>query len=351
MNMFLTKNETQSMRGVAIVFIVMHNLLHWLLPTIENEFTFSYDRTQLFWKEITNAQFDLWQDIFSFLGWYGVSVFLFLSGYGLSKKYSTLKYDYTFTIKDFIWRHFKSLFFLMILPYIPFAMMQIYYNAEYLYVFTQLTLVSNILNPFYINPGVFWFFGLIFQFYILFALLLICERNNKRNLLLILNVISIIFMFFLLDNPRLLNWSRHNFIGWLLPFSMGIFFAQDKNFIRCFNKVWQNVLWVVIGGALIILSNFNYYTWIISSAFSILSAIGLTKLISKIRVIDNVSIWLGSISAYLFAIHPAIRFLCTKLCWSNMNSTIYILGYLLVSIIIAVIYKRIHKNIFSRWLV
>lgn len=76
------------MRGVAIVFIMLHNLLHLVIPTLENEFVFQIERTRFFMNEVFSGGVDVVQDIFSFLGWYGVAVFLFLSGYGL-----TLKYD------------------------------------------------------------------------------------------------------------------------------------------------------------------------------------------------------------------------------------------------------------------
>lgn len=83
----LTRQDTDSMKGVAILFIVLHNLLHWISKTKENEFSYSVEKTKLFFENLfTNAD-TLWMDVFSFLGWYGVPAFLFLSGYGLVKKY------------------------------------------------------------------------------------------------------------------------------------------------------------------------------------------------------------------------------------------------------------------------
>ena len=68
MNPILSKNETDSMRGVAILFIMLHNLLHWKVNTIENEYTFVLDRSQLFMEQLKEFNGSLWQDICSFLG-------------------------------------------------------------------------------------------------------------------------------------------------------------------------------------------------------------------------------------------------------------------------------------------
>lgn len=75
------------MKGVAILFIVLHNLLHWISQIKENEFSYSPEKTKLFFENLVTNADTLWMDVFSFLGWYGVATFLFLSGYGLVKKY------------------------------------------------------------------------------------------------------------------------------------------------------------------------------------------------------------------------------------------------------------------------
>ena len=107
----LSRNETTSMRGVAIVFIMLHNLLHWVLPTKENEFSFSLERTQVFLERVVGLNSQLLLDVFSFLGWYGVAVFLFLSGYGLTLKYG-FNTEQPFKADTFIWKHLKRLFLL-----------------------------------------------------------------------------------------------------------------------------------------------------------------------------------------------------------------------------------------------
>ena len=83
----ISKDEGLSMRGIAILCIIFHNFLHLTLHTVENEFTFLEHRAHVFTHCIANNPSWLLADIMSFLGWYGVPIFLFLSGYGLVRKF------------------------------------------------------------------------------------------------------------------------------------------------------------------------------------------------------------------------------------------------------------------------
>ena len=347
MKPILSKNETTSMRGIAIVFIILHNLLHQVLPTIENEFIFSIERSRFFASTASGSNFTLYQDIFSFLGWYGVTVFLFLSGYGLTLKYgfSTVQ---PFMARTFIWRHLKRVFLLMILPYALFAIMDIR-NSQYLQVFLQFTLLSNIFKPDNIYPGVFWFFGLIAQLYILFAFIRNLKKRHYRSItLLSICAFSMIFMFCIPGDSETMNYIRHNFIGWLLPFSMGIWFAEQQSLNKFFDSYWKNAIWFVGGGSIVVISNFNYYTWCISPAFAIFASIGLTKVLTRHSCIDMGCVWLGALSSFLFAVHPIVRFLCTRyIGYEEMTRSLYLGGYLLASIALALAYRAIHKRFLS----
>ena len=291
----------------------------------------------------------LWKDIFSFLGWYGVAVFLFLSGYGL-----TLKYGFTtqqpFKAGTFVWKHLKRVFLLMIIPYMFFAIRNIL-RSQYRPVLLQLTLTSNIFAPNSISPGVYWFFGLIAQFYIFFALIRKYSSTRSAStgggILLLINTLSLIMLFCLPDKVGILNYARHNFIGWILPFSMGILFAEYQSFGKLFNKTWKNAAWLIVCGLLVVISNSNYYTWCISPIFAIIASIGLTKVLSHYKWIDKGCVWFGTLSSFLFAVHPIVRLLCLQFCAEKMIHTLYILGYLLVSIALALVYKAIHKRFLS----
>lgn len=83
--------RNNALRGIAILGIMLHNYCHWLgFAVKENEYTFSAGNAVQFWYKLTSFDHDILIHFFSFLGHYGVPVFLFVSGYGLVMKYENL---------------------------------------------------------------------------------------------------------------------------------------------------------------------------------------------------------------------------------------------------------------------
>ena len=83
MNMdILSKDNSKVLRGIAIITIALHNYLHILGFSTENEMSFSMENTRHFFDVVS------WEnslaEIFSFLGWMGFPVFIFLTGYGVA---------------------------------------------------------------------------------------------------------------------------------------------------------------------------------------------------------------------------------------------------------------------------
>ena len=76
------------MRGIAILAIMLHNYCHYVKGIAkENEYQFLTKRCDRLWEALTSPDEFLPMDFLSFFGHYGVPVFLFLSGYGLIRKY------------------------------------------------------------------------------------------------------------------------------------------------------------------------------------------------------------------------------------------------------------------------
>ena len=350
--MKLSLTDTNSMKGVAITFIVWHNLIHWLIPLKENEFTFNIDYTKLFWEHIKDLDSSLWMDIFSFLGWYGVPVFLFVSGYGLVRKYEDNQKNIGF--KDFTYYHAKKLFTLMALPYLLFLVLVFYFEqtVNYIPAVFQITMLSNLYPPF-INPGIYWFWGLMLQLYICYYVFFYKKKNINLLYFNILSIVTMVFFIIFADNPflmqftsdgsRYLSYLRHNFIGWILPFTFGIFYARfNWNIIT--TTLWKNILILVVGVLLLVLANFNVYTWLLSPVLAIIIAIVFNSLIGNIKVFNKILIFLGRISAFLFAIHPLVRYVYVR----TINSTdfIWIAIYFIFSVIIAIVFKRVYKLLY-----
>lgn len=78
----LTKNEVLALRGLCISLIVLHNLIHNIVPIHEK--WFNPDNAHIFLDKITNSPI---LGTLAYAGWMGVPIFFFLSGFGLTQKY------------------------------------------------------------------------------------------------------------------------------------------------------------------------------------------------------------------------------------------------------------------------
>ena len=84
----LSRAECTAMRGIAILAIVLHNYCHFIGKIVkENEYQFFTSNNDRLWHALTNIDELLPVHLLSYFGHYGVPVFLFLSGFGLVKKY------------------------------------------------------------------------------------------------------------------------------------------------------------------------------------------------------------------------------------------------------------------------
>ena len=297
----ISGSESQAMRGVAILCIMLHNFLHLTLPTVENEFSFSHSRVEVFINSISQSPTWALADAMSFLGWYGVAVFIFLSGYGLVRKYE--KENTELPIWPFIKNRWLKLVKLMLIPMLIFAIVWSLIKGKVFPIellLQQLALIGNIAFPQSITPGVYWFFGLIFQLYIVYRLF-IYRRSNY--LILSANVIALV-VYIVMDmfcNDATIAATRHNCIGWILPFSLGAVFAR-YDFSTLFARKWILLLVVITSGAALTLMNYNATLLYFSPIVAIIASISLAKLWRG-------GVWLGALSSFLFTMHPIVRYI------------------------------------------
>lgn len=87
----LSRTDTAVLKALAMIFIVTHNFMHLVTPApSENEFAF-YSAEGI-WRALTICFVypgEIPHVVFSFFGHYGVVAFVFLSGYGLTRKLIT----------------------------------------------------------------------------------------------------------------------------------------------------------------------------------------------------------------------------------------------------------------------
>ena len=120
--LFISKTESQAMRGIAILAIVLHNYCHWLGKMVqENEYQFSVRNVRRLMVEVAHPSWELIAHLISFFGHYGVPVFVFLSAYGLVMKYEKSQ-SVAESAKEFIWKHYKKLFLMMVVGYSAYVM-------------------------------------------------------------------------------------------------------------------------------------------------------------------------------------------------------------------------------------
>ena len=172
---------------MAIMSIMLHNFIH--LDKFgfarENEMEYHLSRTQVFFDHIINANsiLSVMGDIISFVGWFGVPVFVFFSGYGLATKYGD-KFASNFDKKDYL----KHSYLKLLLLILPAAIFFILFRAaigdwqrivEILFSFTFLnSLFSGIIIKLHYAAPPFWYFSLTFQLYIIW--LLLRNLSNRR---------------------------------------------------------------------------------------------------------------------------------------------------------------------------
>jgi len=344
-NSMLDKERSMALRGVAILGIVLHNYCHFLgFAVKENEYTFNAARPAAFMEKLAAADPDLLIHFFSFLGHYGVPVFLFLSGYGLVKKYEQKQFNHI-GAPSFCRYHFLKLFRLMIVGYVAFIAVYLLRHNNGASVFSwdhvlaQLTMTINLLYPrpdSVIMPGPYWFFGLMMQLYLIYVLVL---RRWRHDVLLIAVALgSLLVEWLLKDNAEALNYVRYNFVGGLLPFCMGIGCGRQE---WCFSRpVWVALL--LLSAFSVIEGGRTFGGWLMVPAFVVTGAVSTVKLL-PVRWMRPL-VFMGTCSAALFVMHPIARELIIS---HYRRIDIYggICIYLLSAVALALMLKEVLKYI------
>ena len=324
----LTKSDNHLLKGIAILSIMLHNLLH-LLPraVAENEFEFSARNIHRVVYEFHHSH-DVWSIIsalISHFGHYGVSIFLFLSGYGLVMKYEKSSSSIPL-IPSFIWQHMKKLWGLMVPGFVVAFFFLIDWNTFTLQLkdsnpWLTFAFLGNFFKFDTLLYGPWWFFSLMLQFYILYRLVL--YRWKSPILLWSLVLVSIIIMWWSneshirvsISHSSLLRYIRVSAFGHLLPFALGISSAGWSGGVlmtrwqkQC-SPLLQKTIGVgtsILGFLLLFCSAFQFLPWLFSPVFVIIAIVPLTVIFQR-------PVWrlgwehIGFYSSALFVYHPIIR--------------------------------------------
>ena len=305
-----TKRDTLIIKGFGILCIVLHNYFHWLDPSPgENEFTFSSGRVSDFFSLLAEEPEEFANVLFSYLGHYGVQLFIFVSGFGLAVSMMNRQR----TWESFVLTRLKKLYPLLLVGILFLILGNIVMTGEMLgdSVKTQLGYKLFFIHTLIPNAGLsvngpWWFFGLIFQLYLLFPYIFRWIERWRWKAFLVLCVVAyaLVFLFryvFTLNGGAII---MQNAPGHLPEFCLGILLAFCKD-----RKI--SVSWLI--GAVVVFVLGNYY-----AVFYPLTFITLTVMmvfayqwLKSIRVnkafVSSGLAHFGEISMALFVVHACFR--------------------------------------------
>lgn len=355
--------NSQLLKGLGILLIITHNYMHWLPDCVaENEYTFSAARIDQLASYLAQGGPHVLLNILSHFGHYGVAIFLFLSGYGLVKKYEA-SLDNTTLPLPFLLRHAIKLWRLMVPALLLFVLIEMMlgtWNRPLSRLLPLLGFYSNLQPHRDLILGPWWWFGLMMQFYILWRLLI--YRRGRWVLYTTMGVClaAVLAVAWIergqLESTKTLTCYLHyNFPPSMLAFGLGVADAR-------YGLGWLHRWWSPLAGiAIVIVGSFNAGIWCISSAGALMVALAFvgspSQSPSKARpsktiylTLRTILIFLGTISAWLFALHPVVREYVIDLSKMGSEWILYlsVVAYLAISIGIAWLATKIQHHTTAR---
>ncbi len=204
----LDARDTTILKGIAIFAIVFHNFFHAVSPVHQNEFTFDPKRFLLFLHTVREPALSI-QASFSFLGHFGVQIFIFLSAFGLAKSHWDAPENWAAFMAGRV-KKLYPMFGLVVLPWIIMACIQHGPLTIIKSFGLQLALMFVGLSPFLPGHGLppvgpWWFIAFIVQFYAIWPLLRRLTAKFGWPGLLVLSLLCIAVTS--AADPLLAHWS------------------------------------------------------------------------------------------------------------------------------------------------
>jgi len=305
------RTDTLLLKGVGILLIVLHNFFHLVAPLPrENEFAFSKTFALAFWTTVFDSPTDFIRCTFSFLGHFGVQIFIVVSAYGLARKFDAKPPSYgAFLLSRYrkVYPFFMAAIFFWLLKIAifsgPSAAAQRLLSKDLLWAFLG---ISNVIPGQALRPiGPWWFIGFIFQFYCVFPFLhAFARRAGGRGLLCLAG--AGLAATVLLHDPLLANLNLNLYYTWLahLPeICLGVYLAGRT-------KIIPHVRAFVILAAMVFLlgicSKQGWYMNHISALVLLLAACeGLRRM--RVQSLKSLLAFYGMISMPMFLTNAYLR--------------------------------------------
>lgn len=306
----IDKSGARLYKGMAILMISTHNFMHVFPLPRQNEFAFKRDYFDSFLYLMWNEPENSFRVVASYFGHFGVQIFIFLSAYGLTKKYfnKTIKY------KEFIWTRLIKIyptFLLAIITWFIFRFFWYSFNgtletADFMLdaILLKIIGVSNFIPGYALKPvGPWWFFPFIIQFYLIYPFIIKSVNIWNEKSLFIISVISLATVILLQD-------VNVNFFYSILPympcFCIGIFMAKYD----CKGLSISNY-YILVTLIIFILGNIYKPFWFVSHFTALFLLITLFQVlksaIEKINILTRFFLFAGKISMHIFFVNGFIR--------------------------------------------
>ncbi len=349
-------DESLRIKGIAMIFIVLHNFLHLISGVKENEMSFDFDRINTFFESVANTPTGTPNFVISFLGAYFVQIFITLSAYGLTRKaiasgqtnYKLMAIPpilkvYSLIFPVFAFYSLLNLFIdvsgggegiaVMFLNEILFLLMA--YNFSYDTLFGSPIPV--------LSAGPWWFCFLIIQLYLLFPIFFFIVKKIGSAWWLIV-VIAYIFIYAALPFSEAAGFPIFaNAPGHLPEFIFGIALAMYP----AVRVRWWHALVGLIVFCLSITNSWTFPLTFLSSSIVILFCCRhFLRLTENCRRCQASLLFFGNASMFMFIVNAQVRNITLRL-YENTHPLIMLAGgcihlglVLLVAFLYGYVYHR-----------
>jgi peptidoglycan/LPS O-acetylase OafA/YrhL len=301
----ISREHTGYLKGIAILMIVLHNYYKWVFPiTGENEFWFSAGAIGKCLVALRSDPREIVNVLFNFLGFYGVQVFMVISAYGLARSWQKGHTGYG----RFLLHRFDKLYPSLFMAALLFILITIIREnsvpgpdllKDLLY---QLALVPG--KPTGIS-GPWWFYSFIFQFYLVFPMMMwIWGKAGVKGLAgMVVAGYLVTILFY--EPMRTAGFNPYTlFIGHMPEFCLGIWLAGRERL-----KVPFAVLLLAL--AVLVFGNIYEWLWPFANLSAALLLMVLIQVLwskrERMKFPTSLIAFVGSVSMYLFASHGLFR--------------------------------------------
>ena len=341
----LTRADASVIKALAILMIVAHNYFHQVKPFPgENEMAF---HAETFWKmvfQIAEHPFDAFHPIASFFGHYGVHIFLFMSGYGLTKKALGYVQKHGGISWTDLWKvSLNQIAKIVTLTVVGVAILCLYKyiawgtlpDAEFFTKYLVFLTFTENLRPgdFGYFVSVWWFMALIVQFYLLFPIIF---KGLSRHAYLTLSIgvvcqLLAVSIYEPLLEQHVLVYATP--LGQMFLFMLGGYLAMGRRLSR-----WIVLPLVVVLPLTFIDPNFFHLSFVAVTVFLML-AYGLLR---ERLIASKTLLWIGGMSMFIYIVHGDLRWQVIPVVNEAQNiwlSYIMFFGYVAEVFIFAILAK------------